>query len=99
MQCRAGLTSEKVGPEFGQTSAFYNCILTGVHGPTCIFWANLTNFSLRGCRAGRGVRTVLYGDTAADVGDRVMRAAAAAPFVGGYQGSPGPDRALLVAPP
>jgi hypothetical protein len=27
------------------TSAFYSCIPTGVHGPSGIFWANLTPFS------------------------------------------------------
>jgi hypothetical protein len=31
----------QVGPEVGPTSAFYSCILTGMHGPTCIFWAPL----------------------------------------------------------
>jgi hypothetical protein len=36
----------QVGPEFGPTSAFYSCILTIMCGPTCIFWANLTPFSL-----------------------------------------------------
>jgi hypothetical protein len=25
----------------------YSCMLTGMHGPTCIFWANLTPFSLQ----------------------------------------------------
>jgi hypothetical protein len=35
-----------VGPEVGPTSAFYSCINTITHGPTCIFWANLTPFSL-----------------------------------------------------
>jgi hypothetical protein len=28
------------------TSAFYSCIPTRMHGPTCIFWANLRPFSL-----------------------------------------------------
>ena len=37
----------QVGPEVGPTSAFYSCVPTGMHGPTCIFWANLTAFSLR----------------------------------------------------
>ena len=27
-------------------SPFYRCIPMGMHGPTCIFWANLTPFSL-----------------------------------------------------
>ena len=26
---------------------FYSCIPTGLHGPTCIFWANLTPFALQ----------------------------------------------------
>ena len=43
-----GTEVRKVGPEVGQTSAFYSCIPTRVHGPTCVFWANLTPFSLRG---------------------------------------------------
>ena len=29
-------------------AAFSSCIPTGMHGPTCIFWANLTPFSLQG---------------------------------------------------
>jgi hypothetical protein len=33
------------------TSAFYSYIPTGVHGPTCIFWANITPFSLQFNRA------------------------------------------------
>ena len=37
----------RVGPEIGPTSAFYSCILTGMHGPACIFWANLTPSSLQ----------------------------------------------------
>jgi hypothetical protein len=32
----------QVGPEIGPTPAFSSCILTGMHGSTCIFWANLT---------------------------------------------------------
>jgi hypothetical protein len=35
----------QVGPEVGPTAALYSCIPTGMHGPTCIFWANLTAFS------------------------------------------------------
>ena len=54
----------QVGPEVGPTSAFYSCIPTGMHGPTCIFWANLTLFSLGlfllpsavGARRGRAER-------------------------------------------
>ena len=29
------------------TPALYSCIPTGMHGPTGIFWANLTAFSSR----------------------------------------------------
>ena len=36
--------SAQVGP----SPAFYRCVPTGMHGPTCIFWANLTDFSLWG---------------------------------------------------
>jgi hypothetical protein len=39
--------TRQVGLEVGPTSAFYRCIPTGMHGPTCIFWANLTPFSLK----------------------------------------------------
>jgi hypothetical protein len=41
----AGEKDRRVGPEVGPTSAFYRCVPTGTHGPTCIFWANLTAFS------------------------------------------------------
>ena len=37
----------QVGPEVGPTSGFSSCIITGMHGPTGIFWANLTPFSLQ----------------------------------------------------
>ena len=30
------------------SAALYGCISTGMRGPTCIFWANLTLFSLEG---------------------------------------------------
>jgi hypothetical protein len=33
-----------VGPGVWPTSAFCNCILTGMHGPFCTVWANLTAF-------------------------------------------------------
>ena len=35
------------GPEVGPTSALYSCIIipTGMHGPACIFWADLTPVS------------------------------------------------------
>ena len=31
----------------GPTAAFYRGVPTGMHGPTCIFWATLTPFSLQ----------------------------------------------------
>jgi hypothetical protein len=34
-------------PEVGPTSAFYSCVPTGMHGPTCIFWGNLTPSSVQ----------------------------------------------------
>jgi hypothetical protein len=36
----------RVGPKNRPTSAVYSCIPTGMHVPTCIFWVNLTPFSL-----------------------------------------------------
>jgi hypothetical protein len=49
---------DQVGPAVGPTSAFSSCIPTGMRGPTRIFWANLTPFSLTVC----GVRAnVAYG--------------------------------------
>jgi TPR repeat protein len=30
----------------GPGSTVHSCIPAGMHGPTCIFWANLTTFSL-----------------------------------------------------
>jgi hypothetical protein len=36
----------QVGSEVGPTSAFCSCIPTGMHGPTCIFWADLASLSL-----------------------------------------------------
>ena len=32
--------------KFGQLQPFHGCTRTGMHGPTSIFWANLTPFSL-----------------------------------------------------
>jgi hypothetical protein len=47
----AGDTDAKiVGPEVGPTAVVSSCIPrfpTGLHGPTRIFWANLTRFSLQ----------------------------------------------------
>jgi hypothetical protein len=43
----------QIGREVAPTSAFYGCMPTGMHGPTCIFWANLALFSLCG-RHGAG---------------------------------------------
>ena len=34
-------TATKLAQKLGPTSVFYRCIPTGMHGPTCIFWANL----------------------------------------------------------
>jgi hypothetical protein len=39
----------RVGPEVGPTPAFSSCIPTGIHGPTCSFWVDLTAISLRPC--------------------------------------------------
>jgi hypothetical protein len=44
--CTCKRERRQVGPEVGPTSAFYSCIPTIMCGPTCIFWANLTPFSL-----------------------------------------------------
>ena len=33
--------------KFGQLQPFHGCTRTGMHGPTSIFWANLTPFSLQ----------------------------------------------------
>ena len=44
----AAAGEEKVGP----TAAFYSWMSTGMHGPTCTFWANLTTFSLPARRGG-----------------------------------------------
>ena len=35
------------GPAVGTAPAFYSCIITGIHGPTYIFLADLTPVSLR----------------------------------------------------
>jgi dGTP triphosphohydrolase len=42
-------------PEVGSTSAFYSSCPTGMHGPTCIVWANLTPFSLKHLLADNGL--------------------------------------------
>jgi hypothetical protein len=39
-------TTPQVGPQVVPTPAFSSCIPTGMHGPTCTFWANLTPFTL-----------------------------------------------------
>ena len=41
----------QVGPEARPTSAFYSYVPTGMHGPTCVSWANLTPLSLKTARA------------------------------------------------
>ena len=38
-----GEKDPRVGPEVGPTSVFCNRAPTGMHGPTYIFWASLTN--------------------------------------------------------
>jgi hypothetical protein len=37
----------KLAQKLGQLQPFNSCIPTGIHGPTSIFWANLTTFTLR----------------------------------------------------
>jgi hypothetical protein len=44
---RASERDANSGPEVGPTSAFYSCVPTGTHGPTGIFFANITPFSLQ----------------------------------------------------
>jgi hypothetical protein len=53
---RRGLTDQaralsekdaKLAQKLGQLQSFYRCIPTGMDGPTCIFWANITPFSRR----------------------------------------------------
>ena len=44
---RDGPTLRRVGPVVGPTPAFYSCVPTGMHGPACIFWADLTPCSLQ----------------------------------------------------
>ena len=36
--------TSKLAQKLGPTSVFYCCIPAGMHGPTCIFWADLTPF-------------------------------------------------------
>lgn len=43
--------SSQAGPEAGPTSAFYSCVPTGVQGPTCTVWTNLTRCLLQGAFA------------------------------------------------
>ena len=40
-----GEKDDKLAQKLGQLQPFYSCVPTGVHGPTCILWANLTPFS------------------------------------------------------
>jgi hypothetical protein len=57
----------RIFPEIGPTSAFYSCVLTGMHGPTGIFWANLTPFSRKSVALPAGAAppklTPVFGDT------------------------------------
>jgi hypothetical protein len=46
-QVRKTPSRSSSGPEVGPTSAFYSCIPTEMHGPTCSFRANLTTVSLQ----------------------------------------------------
>jgi hypothetical protein len=42
-----GLPQSEKDPKLGQKLGQLQPFLTGMHGPTCIFWANLTPFSLK----------------------------------------------------
>jgi hypothetical protein len=63
----------QVGPEVGPTSACSSCIPTGMHGPACIVWANLTPFLLKdqNGKTGREVAEA-EGNTAVVAGLRVV---------------------------
>jgi hypothetical protein len=48
---RSGMLSEKdakLAQKLGQLQPSI-AVFPRMHGPTCIFWANLTHFSLKGC--------------------------------------------------
>ena len=73
-----------VGPEVGPNSAFCSCILTGMHGPTRIFWANLTPFSLQITSNGTNATVTVGAGQGLKVGDRFRVAGAAQPEFNGY---------------
>jgi hypothetical protein len=66
----AALTEVRKTPSWPRswtTLAFSSCIPTGMHGPTCICWANLTPFSLEaGTAIGRAQMTQSLAHAAAD---------------------------------
>jgi hypothetical protein len=64
-QDRESSQSEKwrfVGPEVGPTPAFSSCTPTGMHGPTRVFWANLTPLSPKRTSNGGGVPALPRGE-------------------------------------
>jgi hypothetical protein len=56
----------KLAQKLGQLQPFINdCVPAGMHGPTCVFWANLTPFWLQTRRRqGRGARLACAGRAA-----------------------------------
>ena len=46
MNCTSVKKDAKLAQNLGQLQAFYRCTPTGMRGPTCILWANLTSLSL-----------------------------------------------------
>ena len=44
----------RVGPEVGPTAVFHSRTPTGMRGPACVFWVNLTHFSPQAARPVRG---------------------------------------------
>ena len=62
-----------IGPEIGPTSALYSRNCTGMHGPTCIFWANLTPVSLPKLRRSRDAPALRRSGKHAAAGDLPQR--------------------------
>jgi hypothetical protein len=56
-------------PRSWPTSAFYSCIPTGMYGPTCIVWADLTPFALQSS----AMVGTLPGDTLVEVLSAAVR--------------------------
>ena len=57
-RCAGGLSEKDAVSEVGPTPDFCtSCILTGMHGQTCIFWADLTPCSLWRSASGTGSRS------------------------------------------